>query len=337
MVESRKSSSDTSVKFVTEEKKHLQVSSVLDVNEFPPLPELKNASSEKKLHFLPPVVESRKSSLETSVKLVTEEKKYLQVSTVLDLNEFPPLPELKKNPLFTLKPRKKKEHAVKKCAESLDIKDNDKSELNQQSSEEKAVIHDNDEAICSSEIKDHCSKKRAVDALSIEDKSIWLENDDKSSKDDCMNDYHFEVETCDEGLPNIGDSKNKDELEFITSDEIEEISPIKFDDHINGRLSNRFEENKKSKSQQEGVDEVKNDRAVESYLKKNVEDKEVKDNLVRKSSRFKYQQNQYSSKNKLCPHILPMIDDHLPFSPKINVNGKKIVRKPFHQNEKYVK
>ena len=96
-------------------------------------------------------------------------------------------------------------------------------------------------------------------------------------------------------------------------------------------------ENKKSKTEQEGVVEVKNDTAVEPYLKKNVEDKDMKDNLVRKSSRFKYQQNQYSSKNKLCPHILPMIDDHLPFAPKINVNGKKIVSKTFHQNEKYVK
>ena len=96
-------------------------------------------------------------------------------------------------------------------------------------------------------------------------------------------------------------------------------------------------ENKKNKAEQEGVVEVKNDTAVEPDFKKNFEDKDVKDNPVRKISRFKYQQTQHSSKNNLCPHILPMIDDHLPFSPKINVNGKKIVRKPFHQNEKYVK
>ena len=96
-------------------------------------------------------------------------------------------------------------------------------------------------------------------------------------------------------------------------------------------------ENKKNKAEQEGVVEGKNDTGVEPYLKKNVEYKDVKDNPVRKISRFKDQQNQYSSKSRLCPHILPIIGDHLPFAPKINVNGKKIVKKPSLQNEKYVK
>ena len=96
-------------------------------------------------------------------------------------------------------------------------------------------------------------------------------------------------------------------------------------------------ENKRNKAEQECVVEVKNDTAVEPDFKKNVEDKDVKDNPVRKISRFKDQQNPYSYKSRVCPHILPIIDDHLPFAPKINVNGKKIVKKPSLQNEKYVK
>ena len=132
-----------------------------------------------------------------------------------------------------------------------------------------------------------------------------------------------------------------EEKNISTSEKIDNV-----DLHCNGDLGNdkvyvkenKFgEENKKNKSEQEDAVEVKNDTEAEPYLKKNVEDKDVKDNPVRKNSNFKDQQNQHSYKNKLCPHILPIFDDHLPFAPKINVNGKKIVSKPFHQNEKYVK
>ena len=97
---------------------------------------------------------------------------------------------------------------------------------------------------------------------------------------------------------------------------------------------NNFEgENEKNKVEHQGVVEVKKVTAIGPDFK---EDKDVKENPVRNISQ-NYQQNQYSSENALCPHILPMIDDHLPFAPKINLNEKKIVSKPLHKNEKFVK
>ena len=84
-----------------------------------------------------------------------------------------------------------------------------------------------------------------------------------------------------------------EEKNISTSEKIDNV-----DLHCNGDLGNvkvyvkenKFgEENKKNKSEQEDAVEVKNDTEAEPYLKKNVEDKDVKDNPVRKSSRFKDQ------------------------------------------------
>ena len=106
----------------------------------------------------------------------------------------------------------------------------------------------------------------------------------------------------------------------------------KLNEYKNDKKSEKGE-NEKNKVEHQGVVEVKKVTAIGPDFK---EDKDVKENPVRNISQ-NYQQNQYSSENKLCPHILPLIDDHLPFAPKINLNEKKIVSKPLHKNEKFVK